>query len=133
MRKTTDSVSRPHLRDLSRAIISAVACSMLLAMCDREKLPHQDMQVMASVRILRNLLGKPEGFKIMHADQYSDGAICYVYRARNEFGGFSDGVAVYDGDKQVSLGSLDISSYGMHCLGRKATRDVTDYSNYSLE
>ena len=33
--------------------------------------------------------GKPEGFKIMHGDQYADGAACYTYRFTNGFGGGS--------------------------------------------
>jgi hypothetical protein len=113
-----------------RAIVSAVACAALLAACDSQPLSLQDKQVLASVEVLRDLLGKPEGLKIMHADQYSDGVICYTYRVRNGFGGLVDDVAVYDGDNRVSLASIDVDSYSKHCLGQKPTRDVTEYANY---
>jgi hypothetical protein len=115
-----------------RLIISAVACVALLDACDSQPLSHQDKQVLASVQVLRDLLGKPEGLKIMHADQYSDGVICYVYRVRNRFGGLTDDVAVYDGNDRVSLAGIDADSYTKHCLGHKPTRDVTDYANYGL-
>jgi hypothetical protein len=114
------------------AIVSAAVCVALLVACDSQPVPYQDKQVLASVQILRNLLGKPEGLKIVRADQYSDGAICYTYRTRNRFGGLTDDVAVYDGDHGVSLAIIDVDSFTRHCLGHKATRDVTDYANYGL-
>jgi hypothetical protein len=114
-----------------RVIASVVICAALLAGCD-QPLSHEDKQVIGSVRVLRDLLGKPEGLKIVRAEQYSDGAICYTYRARNAFGGFTDDVAVYDGDDRVALASLNVNSFTKHCLGRKPVRDVTDYANYGL-
>jgi hypothetical protein len=115
-----------------RVIASVAICTALLAACDSQPLSHEDKQVLASVQVLRDLLGKPEGLKIMHADQYSDGAICYTFRARNGFGGFSDDVAVYDGGDRVALASIHADSYAKHCLGHKPMRDVTDYANYGL-
>lgn len=116
-----------------RATVSAIACVALLAACDSKPLPYRDKQVIVSVQILRDMLGKPEGLKIMRADQYSDGAICYVFRFRNGFGGLTDDVAVYDGEHSVLPAVLGDNSYAKHCLGpNKATRDVTEYANYGL-
>jgi hypothetical protein len=105
---------------------------VIFAACDSQPLPLKDKQVLASVQVLRNLLGKPEGLRIMRADQYPDGAICYTYRVRNRFGGWTDDVAVYYGDR-VSLGSVDPDSYFKHCFANQPARDVTDYANYGLE
>jgi len=116
---------------MCRVIASVALCAALLAACD-QPLSQQDKQVIGSVRVLRDLLGKPEGLKIMRAEQYSDGAICYTYRTRNVFGGFSDDVAVYDGDDRVALASIHVDSFTKHCLGHKPVRDVTDYANYGL-
>lgn len=69
-----------------RLIVPAAISIALLVACDNQPTPYRDKQVLASVQVLRDLLGKPEGLKIMKPDQYPSGAICYTYRARNGLG-----------------------------------------------
>lgn len=46
-------------------------------------------------------------------------------------GGLTDDAAVYDAGDPVILAS-NAATVAKHCLGRKPTRDVTDYANYAL-
>ena len=115
-----------------RATLAICGVLLVAAACDGEPLSHADKQVLASVQVLRRLLGNPDGLKIVHADQYSDGAICYTYRVGGDSRGPTEDVAVYDGEDRVTLASIDVESFTKRCLGRNPTRNVTEYANYGL-
>jgi hypothetical protein len=118
---------------MRRSAASTAAVAIALTGCGHSQLPHEDVQVLASVQALRVLLADPQGLRIMRAEQYQDGTICYTFRMRNAFGGFSDDFAVYDGADSVQLASLDTAGYAKHCLSAgTGARDVTAYANYGL-
>lgn len=77
---------------------------------------------------LKKAMRDPDSFKLEAAFIMDDGYVCYAYRSRNGFGGYTKSHAVLSGDMKTFKSSDEdgfLSIWGKHCKGKVGT-DVAD-------
>lgn len=73
---------------------------------------------------LKKAMRDPDSFKLESAIIMDDGYVCYAYRSRNGFGGYTKGSAVLSGDMTTFKSSGDegfLAIWRKHCKDKRGT------------
>jgi hypothetical protein len=73
---------------------------------------------------LKKAMRDPESFKLESAIVMDDGYVCYEYRSKNGFGGYTKGFAVLSGDMKTFKSADDeefAAVWRKHCKGKSGT------------
>lgn len=117
----------------ARTVRYLVAVLMTVFVVGCSDPPPQDLEVLNATARLKASLRDPESLKVEAAVQSDNHVICYVYRARNGFGGYTESAAIYrDGDITPWDEQRSAELFAAQCRGSNQ-RDVTAYAQHAAQ